>query len=610
LKNDYSFIFFKKIQKNLKMQSKKNFYKKILIWRYKYISERQFIYVLSILVGFLAGLGTAVLKNLTFFFESILEGKFIHDFHYSLYFIFPIIGLILVYYIKIKIIKKDIGHGISTTLYAVSKRQGIIDSYKMYASLLTAPITVGFGGSAGLQGPAVSTGAALGSSVAQFFHMNAKTRILLIGCATAGAMSSMFKAPVAAIIFAIEIFSLDLAFASLVPLLLASVSAVVTSYFFFEKDALLGFQLVDDFAVRDIFFYVLLGLGTGIASVYFSKIYFKITNFFKRIKKPVYKLIFGGFLIGLMLYLIPPLYGEGYGLINNLLNGNSAEALRDLPYSIDFSNVWMVIIFLLIIAFFKAIAMTTTFAAGGVGGIFIPTLFMGSALGNAFAKIINALGGDVSESNFTLIGITGLMAGVLHAPLTAIFLIAEITGGYELFVPLILVAAISFAITKYFIANSIYTVELAKRGELITHDKDKNVLMMMQIDKLIETNFKTVFPEMLLGEMLKKAVANSTRNIFPVIDKKEEFLGIVLLDDIRPIMFDNEMYDKVDVQTIMKAAPEIIFYNDSVETVMQKFKESDAWNLPVVKDKKYVGFISKSKLLTAYRNKLIEVTTS
>ena len=353
-----------------------------------------------------------------------------------------------------------------------------------------------------------------------------------------------------------------------------------------------------------------LGLGTGIASVYFSKIYFKITNFFKRIKKPVHKLILGGFLIGLMLYLIPPLYGEGYGLINNLLNGNSVEALKDLPYNIDFSNVWMVIILLLIIAFFKAIAMTTTFAAGGVGGIFIPTLFMGSALGNAFAKIINALGGRVSESNFTLIGMTGLMAGVLHAPLTAIFLIAEITGGYELFVPLMLVAAISFAFTKYFVANSIYTVELAKRGELITHDKDKNVLMLMQIDKLIETNFKALHPEMLLGKMLKKAVANSTRNIFPVIDKNEEFLGIVLLDDIRPIMFDSEMYDKVDVQTIMKAAPEIIFYNDSVETVMQKFKESDAWNLPVVKDKKYIGFISKSKLLTAYRNKLIEVTSS
>lgn len=591
------------------MPTKSKLLKQVLIWRYKYISERQFIYVLSVLVGLLAGLGTAVLKNLTFFFENVLEGKFIKDFHYSLYFIFPIIGLVLVYYIKKKIIKKEIGHGISTTLHSVSKRQGIIERYKMYASLLTAPITVGFGGSAGLQGPAVSTGAALGSTVAQLFHMSTKTRILLIGCATAGAMSSMFKAPVAAIIFAIEIFSLDLAFASLVPLLLASVSAVITSYFFFEKDALLGFKLVDNFAIKDIFYYIILGFGTGIASVYFSKIYFKITNFFKRIKKPIHKLIFGGFSIGLLLYLIPPLYGEGYGLINNLLEGNAAEALKDMPYNIDFTNAWMVIVFLIIITIFKAIAMTTTFAAGGVGGIFIPTLFMGSALGNAFAKIINVLGGNVSESNFTLVGMTGLMAGVLHAPLTAIFLIAEITGGYELFVPLMLVAAISFAFTKYFIANSIYTVELAKRGELITHDKDKNVLMMMQIDKLIETNFKPIYPEMLLGEMLKKAVANSTRNIFPVVDKEEDFLGIVLLDDIRPFMFDTEMYDKVDVQTIMKSAPEIIFYNDSAEIVMQKFKESDAWNLPVVKDKKYLGFISKSKLLTAYRNKLIEVTS-
>ena len=512
------------------------------------------------------------------------------------------------YYIKTKIIKKDIGHGISTTLHAVSKRNGIIEKYKMYASLITAPITVGFGGSAGLQGPAVSTGAALGSYVAQIFHMNTKTRMLLIGCATAGAMSSMFKAPVAAIIFAVEIFSLDLAFASLVPLLLASVSAVMTSYFFFEKDALLGFKLVDAFQSKDIFYYVLLGLGTGVASVYFSKIYFRITNFFKRIKKPIHRLIFGGLAIGVMLYLIPPLYGEGYGLINNLLQGNTLGALKEIPYQVDFTNVWIVIIFLLLITIFKAIAMTTTFAAGGVGGIFIPTLVMGSALGNVFAKIINALGGQVSESNFTLIGMTGLMAGVLHAPLTAIFLIAEITGGYDLFVPLMLVAAISFAFTKYFISNSIYTIELAKRGELITHNKDKNVLMMMQINKLIEKNFKAVNPEMTLGEMLKKAVAHSTRNIFPVINKEKQFLGIVLLDDIRSIMFDTEMYDKVTVETVMKSAPEIIFYNDSVAQVMQKFKESDAWNLPVVKDDKYVGFISKSKLLTAYRNKLIEVT--
>jgi CIC family chloride channel protein len=590
------------------MPTKSKLLKRILIWRYKYISERQFIYVLSILVGFLAGLGTAILKNLTFLIEYILEGKLIKEIHYSLYFIFPIIGLVLVYYIKNKIIKKEIGHGISTTLHAVSKKNGIIERYKIYASLITAPITVGFGGSAGLQGPAVSTGAALGSTVAQMFHMNSKTRMLLIGCATTGAMSSMFKAPVAAIIFAVEIFSLDLAFASLVPLLLASVSAVITSYFFFEKDALLGFKLVDAFQTKDIFYYILLGLGTGVASVYFSKIYFIITNFFKRIKKPVHRLILGGMAIGVMLYLIPPLYGEGYGLINNLLQGNTLGALKDIPYKVDFTNVWIVILFLLLITIFKAIAMTTTFAAGGVGGIFVPTLVMGSALGNVSAKIINALGGEVSESNFTLIGMTGLMAGVLHAPLTAIFLIAEITGGYDLFVPLMLVAAISYAFTKYFISNSIYTVELAEKGELITHDKDKNVLMMMQITKLIEKNFKVVHPDMLLGEMLKTAVAKSTRNIFPVVNSNKQFIGIVLLDDLRPIMFDREMYNNVTVETLMRAAPEIIFHDDSVEKVMQKFKESDAWNLPVVKNEKYIGFISKSKLLTAYRNKLIEVT--
>ena len=591
------------------MPTKNKFLKQILLWRYRFISERQFVYALSILVGLLAGLGTAVLKNLTFFIENVIEGKFIKDFHYSLYFIFPIIGLVLVYYIKKKIIKKEIGHGISTTLHAVSKRNGIIEKYKMYASLITAPITVGFGGSAGLQGPAVSTGAALGSYVAQLFHMNSKTRMLLIGCATAGAMSSMFKAPVAAIIFAVEIFSLDLAFASLVPLLLASVSAVITSYFFFEKDALFGFELVDAFQIKDILYYVILGFGTGVASVYFSKIYFRITNFFKRIKKPIHKLIIGGFAIGIMLYLIPPLYGEGYGLINNLLNGNTAEALKDIPYKVDLTNIWIVIGFLFLIAIFKAIAMTTTFAAGGVGGIFIPTLFMGSALGNVFAKVINTLGGNVSESNFTLIGMTGLMAGVLHAPLTAIFLIAEITGGYELFVPLMLVAAISFAFTKYFIANSIYTTELAAKGELITHNKDKNVLMMMKIDRLIEKNFKAVNPDMLLGEMLTKAVAKSPRNIFPVINKEKQFLGIVLLDDIRSFMFDTEMYNSITVETFMKSAPEIIFYDDSVEEIMRKFKTSDAWNLPVIKDEKYLGFISKSKLLTAYRNKLIEVTS-
>lgn len=589
---------------------RRNIFTKILIWRYKNISERQFLYVLSIVVGFLSGLGAVVLKYLTVSIEVWLESDFIKDYRYSLYFILPIIGIWLVYLVRKYLIKKPMGHGISTTLFAISKKSGIIERYKMWASLITAPLTVGFGGSAGLQGPAVSTGAALGSNVAQLFHMNTKTRMLLIGCATAGAMSSMFKAPVAAIIFAIEIFSLDLVFTSMVPLLFASVAAVITSYFFRDTDVLFNFQLVDVWRVKHIAFYLLLAVATGIASVYFSKMYFLIIRFFSRFKNVYAKIGIAAVAIGVMLYFIPPLYGEGYGLINNLLNGNTAEALKGISFAIDMDNMWVVIAMLMVIVVFKAIAMTTTFAAGGVGGVFIPTLFMGSALGNAFAKIVNQFGFEVSESNFTLIGMTGLMAGVLHAPLTAIFLIAEITGGYDLLVPLMLVAAISYGFTKYFVPNSIYTAELAKRGELITNDKDKNALMMMRISRIIETNFVKLKSEMTLGEMLKKGVSQSSRNLFPVVDEKDQFLGIVLLDDVRSVMFDQSMYNNTTVALFMKSAPDIIFYEDSMEKIMKKFKQTGAWNLPVIKDGKYAGFISKSKLLTAYRNKLIEVTTS
>lgn len=589
----------------------KSLLRKFLIWKYKHISERQFIYMLSILVGFLAGMGTVALKNLTHGIRAIFISNVFKDYQSSLYFILPIVGLLLVYIIKQTWLKKHIGHGISTTLHAISKLNGIIPRYNIYAALITAPLTVGFGGSVGLQGPAVSVGSALGSNAARLFHMNTKTRLLLIACAAAGAMASMFKAPIAAIIFAIEIFSLDIAFASLVPLLLASVSAVVTSYFFLGTDVLLRFELTDTFQINDIGFYAILGVVTGLMSVYYSKVFFGITNFFKRFESRAKRLLIGGLAIGTMLYVIPPLYGEGYGVMNNLLKGDHIAAIGATPFNLDLENIWIVIGLLLGIAIFKAIAMTTTFGAGGVGGVFIPTLVMGSALGNAFAKIINNLGLDfhVSESNFTLIGMTGLMAGVLHAPLTAIFLIAEITGGYELFVPLMLVAAISFSITKYYISHSIYTLKLAQRGELITHDKDKNVLMMLEIDKVIETNFIILKPEMKLREVLKNAVAKSSRNHFPVVNENYEFLGVIRLDDIRHMMFNTELYDKVDVQSLMHADAGIIIYEeDTMNTIMDKFKTSGAWNLPVIKKGKYYGYISKSKLLTAYRRQLINVT--
>ena len=583
--------------------------RKFLIWKYKNISERNFIYILSILVGFLAGLGTVVLKNLTHYIQLLLEINIFEDYKSSLYFIFPIIGLVLVFIIKKTWLKKHIGHGISTTLHAISKLNGIIPRYNIYAALITAPITVGFGGSVGLQGPAVSVGSAIGSNTARLFHMNLKTRMLLIGCAAAGAMASMFKAPIAAIIFAIEVFSLDLAFTSLIPLLLASVSAVITSYFFLGTQVLLRFKMIDQFEIEHILFYVILGLATGIASVYFSKMFFLITDFFKGIESRAKRLLIGGVAIGAMLYIIPPLYGEGYGVINNLLKGDHIAAIGQTPFELDLNNIWIVIALLLGITIFKSIAMTTTFGAGGVGGVFIPTLVMGSALGNAIAKIINNIGlsFDVSETNFTLIGMTGLMAGVLHAPLTAIFLIAEITGGYELFVPLMLVAAISYAITKYYISHSIYTLKLAQRGELITHDKDKNALMMLDIDKIIETNFILLTPEMKLGEIVNNAVAKSSRNHFPVVNDKMEFLGILTLNDIRSIMFNNDLYETVKVESLMHDGSDIIYYEkDTAEDILNKFKSTGAWNLVVLKDGKYFGFISKSRLLTAYRRQLIK----
>ena len=589
----------------------KKLLRKFLIWKYKHVSERQFVYILSILVGFLAGLGTVLLKNLTHYIQLLFELDFFNNYQNSLYFIFPMIGLFLVYVIKQIWLKKHIGHGISSTLYAISKLGGIIPRYNIYAALITAPLTAGFGGSVGLQGPAVSVGAALGSNAARLFHMNTKTRMLLIGCAEAGAMASMFKAPIAAIIFAIEIFSLDIAFTSLVPLLLASVSAVVTSYMFLGTDVLLRFQLADKFEINDIGFYAVLGLVTALASVYFSKVFFAITNFFKQFKSRAVRFLIGGLAIGTMLYFIPPLYGEGYGIMNNLLKGDHIAAIGKTPFNLDLSNIWIVIGLLLGIGIFKAIAMTTTFGAGGVGGVFIPTLVMGSVLGNAFAKIINNLGLDfhVSESNFTLIGMTGLMAGVLHAPLTAIFLIAEITGGYELFVPLMIVSAISFAITKYYVSHSIYTLKLAQRGELMTHDKDKNVLMVLDINKVIETNFIILKPDMKLGAILKNAVAKSSRNHFPVVNDKHEFLGVIRLDDIRHMMFDSDLYDKVTAASLMHADAGIINYDeDKMNDIMDKFKSSGAWNLPVIKSGKYYGYISKSKLLTAYRQQLINFT--
>lgn len=592
------------------MPNTKTYVRQFLKWRYKHISNKTFVQLMSVVVGLLAGLAAVTLKNLTYFIESLL-GKAIVFSDYQLYFILPIVGLTLVYLYTKFINKHPISQAIPSILLSLSKHKGLLSIRKTYTPLLTAPLTVGFGGSVGLLGPAVKSGAAISSNLSRFLHIDVKTRSLLIACASAGAISSIFQSPIAAIIFAVEVFSLDLTMLSVLPLLLASISGVLTSYFFLGNEALFNFSLTEDFQLGDVPFYILLGVGTGFSSIYFTKMYFAIFKFFKRFRSPKYKLLVGGLTIGVMLYFIPPLYGEGFGFINNLLDGNHIEALGKTPFDAFLDNIWVVIALLFGITVFKAIAMTTTLAAGGAGGVFIPTMVMGSALGNAVAKAINnlGLGLGVSESNFTLIGMAGLIAGVIHAPLTAIFLIAEITGGYELFIPLMITASISFLITKNFLDHTIYTKELAKKGALLTHNKDQAVLTLMELDDVLETNFKSVSPETTLGEMLMKSVAKSTRNIYPVLDGENKIVGIVLLDDIREFMFNKDLYDTTFVKDVMHAAPEYIFYaEDSMKQVMQKFQDSGAWNLPVVQNGKYMGFVSKSKLLTAYRRKLINYT--
>ena len=591
---------------------KKNLITKFLIWKYKHLTSQQFIYIVSIIIGLLSGLAAVTIKNFTHLIQDTFEAGIIHTYHEAFYFIFPLIGLLLTLLIIKYVIKHRVSHGIPSTLHAMSKKKGIMERYKMYSSIITAPITVGFGGSVGLEGPTVATSAAIGSNVSRLFHLNQASRTLLIGAAAAAAMSSIFKAPIAAIVFAIEIFSLDLTLVSLIPLLLSSVSAILTSYFFLGDDSILRFELNDKFTLVDTAYYIVLGISCGLISVYFSKVYFTISDFFSKFANPYKRLLIGGLGLGVIVYFIPPLFGEGFKTINDLLNENVNEVFSQNIFNLTTENNWWIIVFLIGLVLFKVVATSITFGAGGVGGVFAPTLFTGSVTGFAFALIFNTLhisNHQLSLGNFTLVGMAGLMAGVLHAPLTAIFLIAEITGGHELFIPLMITSAIAFLITKKYIPFNIYAAELAKKGELMTHDKDKNVLMLMDIDKVIETNFISLNPEMTLGYIAKQAVAKSSRNNFPVVDQENQYLGVLLLDDIRGIMFDQTLYDTVTVNELMHNSPEVIDYKkDTMKKIMKKFQDSSAWNLPVVKNGKYMGFISKSRLLTAYRRKLIEVT--
>ena len=586
---------------------RKTLLKRFLIWRLKTISQRQFVMLLSILVGVGSGLIAVFIKNTA---HSL--GDFLRDAsssstweNYNLL-ILPLIGIVAsVLWIKY-IVRKPESNGFSTILYAIAKRSGIMKRHHMYSSIISSILTAGFGGSIGLEAPAASSASSLSSNLARMLHLNFKDRMLLIGCATAGTIASIFNAPITALVLAMEVLMLDLTMASIIPLLIASVSATISSRLILGDALLLHIDLVEQFKVSNLYWYILLGVFCGFLSVLFTKVFYQTTHLLKKIKHKINRAILGGIFLGVLIFLIPPLFGEGFETINLLLADKGQEIITgNYVESICTSEAALLLVIFSMI-FFKIIATSVTIGVGGIGGVFAPALFLGSALGFVFAKFVNHFFLlELSISNFSLVSMAGLIAGVLHAPLTAIFLIAEITSGYELFIPLMTVAAISYVCSKYYIPHSLSNLQLALKGELMTHNKDKAVLMQMQLEKLVEKNFSTIQPEMNLGTLVK-VVAESKRNIFPVVNENNIFLGIINLDDIRKVMFDQSLYTKFTVSDLMHQPMGSIKLYDPMDKVMAKFKETGAWNLAVTCQGEYIGFISKSKLFSNYRRKLVE----
>jgi CIC family chloride channel protein len=570
------------------------------------LGQKRLILLLSFVIGILSGLASVILKSTIHFTREILQRIMEQGTLGFLYLALPSIGIILtVLYIKF-FVKDNIGHGISRILYAISRKGSKIKRHNTYTSIISSSITIGFGGSVGAEAPIVLTGAAIGSSIGQMFKLNYKTITLLLGCGAAAAIASIFKAPIAGLVFTLEVLMLDLTMASIVPLLIAAVTATTVSYFLIGRDVALAFEMIEPFNLGKIHFFILLGVFCGLISLYFTRTTMRVESKFSSIKSPYKRIAIGGLVLGVLIFLFPPLYGEGFNTLQALINGEDFSILdNSLLYQFR-DNVWIILLSLGLILVFKVYAMAATTGAGGIGGIFAPTLFMGGVAGYFLSKLLNTtVGSGLNESNFTLVGMAGMMAGVMHAPLTAIFLIAEITGGYGLFIPLMITSTIAYLTIMYFEPHTIYTKRLAAQGDLITHHKDKAVLTLLNLGKVVEKDLEIINPNDTLGRLVS-AISQSRRNIFPVVNDDGLLLGVVLLDDVRELMFETDKYEKVLVKDLMSMPPDQIFIDDPMDKVMEKFETTGAWNLPVVDNGNYVGFVSKSKIFSAYRNVLVQ----
>ncbi|MBK9389115.1 MAG: chloride channel protein [Bacteroidetes bacterium] len=570
------------------------------------IDQVKIVYFLSLVVGLLSALAAAFLKNTIHFTHILLTEGIVSESASYLYFAFPLIGMLLTLLFVRYVVRDKISHGISRVLFAISKRKGYLRAHNTWSSILASTLTIGFGGSVGAEAPIVLTGSSIGSSIGRFFRLNSKNITLLIGCGAAGAVSGIFKAPVAGIVFVLEVLMLDLTISSIVPLLISSVTAATVAYFLMGDKVLFSFNITEAFNVNNIPWYIILGIISGLISLYFSKMTLFLEGTFDKVKNQYIRLVIGGTVLGILIYVFPAFYGEGYDTIMALLQGNSGKMLESNLFGQMTDNYLLMFVFVSGLILLKVVASSSTNGAGGVGGIFAPTLFIGGITGFLVAGLLGKLFHlELPDNRFVLAGMAGLMAGVMHAPLTAIFLIAEITGGYNLLIPLIITATTAYITTRGFEKHSIYHLELAKRGELITHDKDKAVLTRMNWKKEIETDLKTARPDDTLGDLIR-IISRSNRNIFPIVDQYNILEGVVSLDDVREIMFNQEMYSTTSMKDIMTMPPTYIDIKENMEAVMEAFRKTGAWNLPVLDNGYYVGFISKSRIYSSYRELLVE----
>ncbi|MDR1456098.1 MAG: chloride channel protein [Tannerella sp.] len=588
------------------MNRKDRFYR-FLLWREKHIRERHFILFLSFLVGIGTALVAILLKQLIHYIQGWLVTDSQEGMNGWLP-LYPVVGILLSGLFVHYLVRDDISHGVTKILYALSQRKSRIKPHNMWSSLVASSVTIGFGGSVGAEAPIVLTGAAIGSNLGRLFRMEQKTLMLLVGCGAAGAIAGIFKAPIAGLVFVIEVLMLDLTMSSVLPLLISSVTAATMSYIFTGTDAIFKFSQTEAFEIGRIPYVLLLGIFCGLVSLYFTRAMNRIENTYRKLPRQRQKFLLGVTTLSVLIFLFPPLYGEGYNTIESLLDGQYIFLMNGSLFRSLSGNGWGIILFTGLILLTKVFASSATNAAGGCGGIFAPSLYLGCIAGFMFAHVSNYFDFmHLPEKNFALMGMAGVMSGVMHAPLTGVFLIAELTGGYDLFLPLMIVSMTSCMMIIAFEPHSIYSMRLAKKGKLLTHHKDKAILTLLKINSVIETDFLPVRPEMTLGEIVREAIACSPRSLFPVVDRNNVLLGLVLVDNIRNIMFRPELYGRLKVSKFMVSAPAKLQPDMSMEKIMQIFDDTKAWNLPVVDPAgRYMGFVSRSKVFTAYREVLID----